>query len=121
MIDLYVALIINGRRTIDKVPERYKDAVLADLNALGLDGYGNPLGEQRMYSDEDIYITSDTPLTLDDIDRLESTGTAACVNCTHWHSGINCEEYGYCGALYGSEVFTRADFHCQWFEKRGDM
>ena len=46
MIDLYVALIINGRRTIDKVPERYKDAVLADLNALGLDGYGNPLGEQ---------------------------------------------------------------------------
>ena len=74
-----------------------------------------------MYSDEDIYITSDTPLTLDDIDRLESTGTAACVNCTHWHSGINCEEYGYCGALYGSEVFTRADFRCQWFEKRGDM
>ena len=45
MIDLYVALIINGRRTIDKVPARYKDAVLADLNALGLDGYGNPLGE----------------------------------------------------------------------------
>lgn len=45
MIDLYVALIINGRRTIDNVPARYKDAVLADLNALGLDGYGNPLGE----------------------------------------------------------------------------
>ena len=45
MIDLYVALIIKGRRTIDKVPERYKDAVLADLYALGLDGYGNPLGE----------------------------------------------------------------------------
>lgn len=43
MVDLYVALIINKRRTIDQVPAQFKDAVLADLNALGLDGYGNPL------------------------------------------------------------------------------
>lgn len=43
MIDLYVALIVAGRRTIDQVPARFRDAVLADLAALGLDGYGNPL------------------------------------------------------------------------------
>lgn len=43
MVDLYVALIINKRRTIDQVPAQFKDAVLADLNALGLDGYGNPI------------------------------------------------------------------------------
>lgn len=43
MVDLYVALIIAGRRTIDQVPEKFKAAVLADLKALGLDGNGNPL------------------------------------------------------------------------------
>jgi hypothetical protein len=43
MVDMYVALIINKRRTIDQVPAQYKDAVLADLTALGVDGYGNPL------------------------------------------------------------------------------
>jgi len=43
MIDLYVALIVAGRRTIDQVPARFRDAVLADLAALGLDGYGNPI------------------------------------------------------------------------------
>lgn len=43
MIDLYVALIIAGRRTIDQVPLRFREAVLADLNALGLDGQGNPI------------------------------------------------------------------------------
>lgn len=43
MIDLYVALIIAGRRTIDTTPERFRAAVLVELNALGLDGYGNPL------------------------------------------------------------------------------
>lgn len=34
---------INKRRTIDTVPQRYRDAVLADLAALGLDGNGDPL------------------------------------------------------------------------------
>lgn len=43
MVDLYVALIINGRRTFDQVPDRYKDAVRADLLALGLDENGNPI------------------------------------------------------------------------------
>lgn len=43
MIDVYVTLIVYGRRTIDKVPTNLKDAVLADLNAMGLDGYGKPL------------------------------------------------------------------------------
>ena len=43
MIDLYVALIIAGRRTIDQVPARYREAVMADLWALGLDEEGQPL------------------------------------------------------------------------------
>ena len=41
MVDLYCALIIAGRRTIDKVPARYRDAVIAELAALGLDENGN--------------------------------------------------------------------------------
>lgn len=45
MVDMYVALIIAGRRTIDTTPEKFREAVLADLNALGLDGYGNPIVE----------------------------------------------------------------------------
>ena len=43
MVAIYVALIIYGRRTIDTVPGLLKEAVLADLNAIGLDGYGKPL------------------------------------------------------------------------------
>lgn len=43
MVDVYVTLIVYGRRTIDKVPANQKEAVLADLNAMGLDGYGKPL------------------------------------------------------------------------------
>jgi hypothetical protein len=43
MIALYVALIINGRRTYDQVPSKFKSAVLADLNALGLDQNGDPI------------------------------------------------------------------------------
>lgn len=43
MVDLYVALIINKRRTISQVPVQFQTAVLADLKALGLDGNGNPL------------------------------------------------------------------------------
>lgn len=43
MVDLYVALIIAGRRTIAQVPDRYREAVRADLAALGLDENGNPL------------------------------------------------------------------------------
>lgn len=43
MVDLYVALIIAGRRTFEQIPQRYKEAVRADLLALGLDENGNPL------------------------------------------------------------------------------
>lgn len=43
MVALYVALIINGRRSFDQVPEKFKEAVFADLTALGLDREGNPL------------------------------------------------------------------------------
>ena len=41
MKDLYVALIIAGRRTIDTIPERYREAVIEELAALGLDENGN--------------------------------------------------------------------------------
>lgn len=40
MIDMYVALIIAGRRTFAQVPVKYQDAVRADLLALGLDENG---------------------------------------------------------------------------------
>lgn len=43
MVALYVALIINGRRTFDQVPAKFKDAVRADLKALGLDENGYPV------------------------------------------------------------------------------
>ena len=45
MIDLYVALIIAGRRPFSKVPDRYKDAVREELLALGLDENGDPIKE----------------------------------------------------------------------------
>lgn len=43
MIDVYIALIVKHLRTIDQVPVQLQVSVLAGLNALGLDGYGNPL------------------------------------------------------------------------------
>ena len=43
MVDLYCALIIAGRRTIDTVPARYKQAVAEQLAAVGLDENGNPV------------------------------------------------------------------------------
>lgn len=43
MIDMYVALIMNGRRTFSQVPVKYQVAVKADLLALGLDENGNPI------------------------------------------------------------------------------
>lgn len=41
MVTLYVALIINGRRTFDQVPAKFKNAVREDLAALGLDENSN--------------------------------------------------------------------------------
>lgn len=43
MVALYVALIINGRRTFDSVPEKLKKAVKEELLSLGLDENGNPV------------------------------------------------------------------------------
>ena len=45
MVDLYVALIIAGRRTFDRVPAKFKQAVKDTLAALGLDENGNPIEE----------------------------------------------------------------------------
>lgn len=45
MVDLYVALIINNRRSFDKVPLSLRAAVKADLEALGLDENGKPKTE----------------------------------------------------------------------------
>lgn len=43
MVSIYVTLIVNGRRTFSQVPEKLKDAVRKELNALGLDENGKPL------------------------------------------------------------------------------
>lgn len=42
MVALYVALIINSRRTFEQVPAKFKEAVKADLEAIRLDENGNP-------------------------------------------------------------------------------
>ena len=49
MIDLYVGLVKNGKRTCDvnnkkvrQVPKIWREAVLEDLKALGLDADGMP-------------------------------------------------------------------------------
>lgn len=46
MIDLYVALIIAGKRPFSKVPARYQEAVREELLALGLDENGDPIKEE---------------------------------------------------------------------------
>ena len=50
MLDMYVALVIAGRRTcntnnraVKQVPANYREAVLADLEALGLDADGKEI------------------------------------------------------------------------------
>lgn len=42
-VTIFVSLIVGKRRDINDVPEHLKADVLADLNVMGLDGYGNPL------------------------------------------------------------------------------
>lgn len=41
MVDLYVALIVAGRRAFNTVPARFQTSVKADLEAIGLDENGN--------------------------------------------------------------------------------
>ena len=50
MVDMYIALVINGRRTcntenksVPLVPLKWREAVIADLTALGLDADGNEM------------------------------------------------------------------------------
>jgi len=43
MVDMYYRLVKAGLRTIQKVPDQYRAAVMADLTALALDGNGNPI------------------------------------------------------------------------------
>lgn len=43
MVDLYVALIVNGLRTIDKVPSKFRNEVIETLKALGLNPDGTPI------------------------------------------------------------------------------
>jgi hypothetical protein len=43
LVVIYVALIVNGRRTFAQVPESQKPAVHNELLALGLDDNGIPL------------------------------------------------------------------------------
>ena len=52
MVDMYLALVIAGRRTcnpenteVKLVPTRYIGAVMKELTALGLDADGQPLAE----------------------------------------------------------------------------
>ena len=50
MADMYLALVMAGRRTcnaenkrVKHVPTKYREIVLKDLNALGPDADGNPM------------------------------------------------------------------------------
>ena len=43
MVDMYIALIIAGRRTFTQVPVKYQPVVHSDLLALGLDDNGLPI------------------------------------------------------------------------------
>ena len=45
MVDMYVALIIAGRRTLEQVPTTFRSQVETDLNAIGLNGNGQPITE----------------------------------------------------------------------------
>ena len=47
MIDLYCALIINGKREFSSIPARYKADVKQTLSDIGLDENGNVLVYQR--------------------------------------------------------------------------
>lgn len=41
MIELYVTLIIAGRRTISQVPMKLREDVMTELEERGYDGEGN--------------------------------------------------------------------------------
>lgn len=43
MVEVYCTLIINKRRTFDRVPEKFKMDVQARLKELGYDTNGDPI------------------------------------------------------------------------------
>lgn len=43
MVTVYATLIVNGRRTFESVPAKLKEAVKAELEALGLNQDGEPV------------------------------------------------------------------------------
>ena len=44
IVSVYVTLIIAGRRKFAQVPKNLQPTVKADLEAMGLDENGNPIG-----------------------------------------------------------------------------
>lgn len=45
MVELYVILIINGRRTLERVPAKLREDVRKMLTDMGLDETGKPVAE----------------------------------------------------------------------------
>lgn len=45
MIEVYVKLIINGRRSFEQIPDEFKESVVFRLAELGYDQNGNKEGE----------------------------------------------------------------------------
>lgn len=43
MVSVYVALIINHRKTIDQIPDSIRPKVIEELIAKGYDTEGNPI------------------------------------------------------------------------------
>lgn len=46
MVDIYVKLIINKRRTFDQIPDKFKADVEAQLREYGYDTNGVPIVEE---------------------------------------------------------------------------
>lgn len=46
MVNLYCTLIVNKRRTIDEVPEKFRTDVEVRLKELGYDTNGDPIVEE---------------------------------------------------------------------------
>lgn len=45
MVEIYVKLIINKRRTFDQIPDKFKAEVEAKLREYGYDTNGDPIEE----------------------------------------------------------------------------
>ena len=45
MTDIYCKLIINGRRTLEQIPDEFQEKVILRLAELGYDENGSPVKE----------------------------------------------------------------------------